>query len=286
MNKYEGSAAGTTLYFGYGSNMDLDQMVARCASARLVGRAVLPQHQLAFGGFSHAWGGPVASVLPARGARVEGLLYQIARVEVARLDLYEGHPFVYERAQRFVIDEGGRRRRVTLYVQPARDFEPGPPSATYLEVLGRAYRQHGFDLDVLAAAARSTPPRARSAPVTATLVFVYGTLLSGEGNHGLLKTARRIGVDATQPRYELRHLGGYPALVRGGTRSVAGELYEVDAPTLFALDKLEGHPDFYRRARIRLASGVIADTYLLRRDQVEGRPIIESNHWRMRAEDK
>lgn len=272
-------------YFAYGSNLDCDQMVARCASAHIVGRAVLPRHALAFGGFSHSWGGAVANVLPARDARVEGLIYRIARAELRTLDRYEGHPFAYEREQRLVVDEHGRRCRVSLYVQPARDFEPGEPPRNYLAVLARAYQRYGFDLDALVAAAQPARRPARPEPASTTLVFTYGTLLSGERNHRLLRTARLVGTASTLPRYELRDLGAFPALVRGGTRAIVGELFEVDAPTLFALDQLEGHPDFYRRARIRLASGTTADAYLLRRDQVQGRPIIESNNWRTRAEE-
>ena len=50
------------LYFAYGSNLDDAQMRDRCADARVVGRATLPNYALVFGGFSHRWGGAVASV--------------------------------------------------------------------------------------------------------------------------------------------------------------------------------------------------------------------------------
>ena len=63
------------LYFAYGSNLDDAQMRERCANARVVGRATLPNYALVFGGFSHRWGGAVASVVRAKGACVEGLLY-------------------------------------------------------------------------------------------------------------------------------------------------------------------------------------------------------------------
>jgi len=66
---------GQVLYFAYGSNLDDEQMRSRCASAQPVARAVLPNYALAFGGFSHRWDGAVASVVRARGARVEGLIY-------------------------------------------------------------------------------------------------------------------------------------------------------------------------------------------------------------------
>lgn len=89
----------------------------------------------------------------------------------------------------------------------------------------------------------------------------------------------------TQPAFSLYHLGGFPGLVPGGSRAVVGEVYEVDEPTLAELDRLEEHPDFYRRTRIVLASGITAETYLLRPEQVAGRPVIASGSWRGRDEN-
>lgn len=113
-------------------------------------------------------------------------------------------------------------------------------------------------------------------------VFVYGTLLEGEPNHRFLAKARLVGEATTKPEFELRDLGGYPALVHGGGQAVAGEVYEVDEPTLVRLDRLEGHPRFYRRSRITLADGATAETYLLLRHQVDGRPTIPAGSWRTR----
>jgi gamma-glutamylcyclotransferase (GGCT)/AIG2-like uncharacterized protein YtfP len=71
---------------------------------------------------------------------------------------------------------------------------------------------------------------------------------------------------------------------------VIGELYEVDDETLAALDRLEGHPSFYRRTAITLAPPRDAEpvwTYLLRPEQVEDRSRIELGSWRARrAEEK
>jgi gamma-glutamylaminecyclotransferase len=96
-----------------------------------------------------------------------------------------------------------------------------------------------------------------------TRVFVYGTLLAGEGNHALLQTARFIGAARTPPGFGLYDLGAFPGLVRGGQAAVVGEVYEVDAPTLAALDDLEDHPTFYQRTIIVLEDGSVAATYLL-----------------------
>ena len=126
----------------------------------------------------------------------------------------------------------------------------------------------------------SAPKRQQRAT---TRVFVYGTLLAGEGNHRLLANATLVGEARTEPAFTLHTLGAFPGLVKGGACSVAGEIYEVDAETLARLDALEGHPRFYRRTRIALDDGAIVETYLLTPEQVEGRPVIRSGNWRERS---
>ena len=140
------------LVFAYGSNLDARQMRSRCASARVEARAVLSNHALAFGGFSQRWGGAVASVLPQRGARVEGVLYRITAPDLRELDRHEGHPFAYQRSAKVVKDERGRRRRAQIYVQPEETFEPWLPQLAYFRVLLNAYGRLGFDVERLAAA--------------------------------------------------------------------------------------------------------------------------------------
>jgi gamma-glutamylcyclotransferase (GGCT)/AIG2-like uncharacterized protein YtfP len=117
-------------------------------------------------------------------------------------------------------------------------------------------------------------------------VFVYGTLLAGEDNHRLLATATLVGEARTKPAFELRDLGHFPGLVKGGTCSITGEVYEVDAPTLARLDALEGHPRFYRRTRIALDDGAKVETYLLAPEQVAGCSVIASGNWRSRRKEK
>jgi gamma-glutamylcyclotransferase (GGCT)/AIG2-like uncharacterized protein YtfP len=122
-------------------------------------------------------------------------------------------------------------------------------------------------------------------------VFVYGTLLAGEPNHRLLARARRVCEASTGEGFALFDLGAFPGMVRAREASVVvGEVYEVDGPTLEALDRLEGHPRFYERTEITLASPAEGEpvwTYLLRPEQVAGRKRIESGSWRAhRAEER
>jgi len=132
-------------YWAYGSNLDDEQMRSRCPSARAELRAVLPHYALAFGGYSASWGGAVASVVRARGAQVEGLLYRLDAADLGRLDRFECHPFAYERVTKIVFDEHGRRRRVATYLQPEDGFEPWAPPLGYFSVIWCSYDRLGFD---------------------------------------------------------------------------------------------------------------------------------------------
>ncbi|WP_141620702.1 gamma-glutamylcyclotransferase [Myxococcus sp. AB036A] len=121
---------------------------------------------------------------------------------------------------------------------------------------------------------------------TSTRVFVYGTLLSGEPNHRLLRGARLIGPARTRPRFTLHDYGPFPALASGGKHAVEGEVYEVDAPMLAALDRLEGHPRFYRRTPITLDEGARVEAYLFPKARLAGCPAIESGSWRQHIQER
>jgi gamma-glutamylcyclotransferase (GGCT)/AIG2-like uncharacterized protein YtfP len=126
-------------------------MRARCATARVDTRAVLRNHALMFGGFSARWGGPVATLMPARGAQVEGLLYVLQPEDLRSLDRHEGHPFAYRRARFAVTDENGRRLCAQVYLQALPNLVPQAPAPDYARVLRGAYKRLGFDASRLAA---------------------------------------------------------------------------------------------------------------------------------------
>jgi gamma-glutamylcyclotransferase (GGCT)/AIG2-like uncharacterized protein YtfP len=114
---------------------------------------------------------------------------------------------------------------------------------------------------------------------TATRVFVYGTLRAGEPNHYLLDHHALVRRARTEPAFELVSLGAFPAMVAGGATAVVGEVYDVDAVTLAALDRLEGHPRFYERRTVRLQDGDEVAAYVLPIEQAHGRPRIPSGDW-------
>jgi gamma-glutamylcyclotransferase (GGCT)/AIG2-like uncharacterized protein YtfP len=90
-------------------------------------------------------------------------------------------------------------------------------------------------------------------------VFVYGTLKRCHSNNRLLAGAQFVG-EAVSTRAEFAMLnGGFPRLTDGVKEGhpVFGEVFTVNRRTLAKLDRLEGHPRWYRRKRrmFRLASG-------------------------------
>jgi gamma-glutamylaminecyclotransferase len=122
-------------------------------------------------------------------------------------------------------------------------------------------------------------------PGASTRVFVYGTLMRGEGNHDLLVRARFLGQGRTPSRFALHDLGAFPGLVAGGEHAVEGEVYIVGPDTLARLDHLEGHPNWYRRAPIALEDGTPDETNQQPRAGVHGRPVIASGSWRARRKE-
>ena len=71
-------------------------------------------------------------------------------------------------------------------------------------------------------------------------VFVYGTLKRGFRNHRFLEKSGFVGEARTAAPYRMLD-GRFPVLRDSGPdrRPVSGEVYEIDAPTLIALDDLE-----------------------------------------------
>src|SRR5688572_14820404 len=111
-------------------------------------------------------------------------------------------------------------------------------------------------------------------------IFVYGTLRKGGSNHYLIEEGggRFVRIARTRPEFELLDLGPYPGMVAGGSTSVLGEVYVVDARLRERLDRLEDHPRWYRRTSITLADGSDVETYLLQSHPSTARSI-ESGDW-------
>lgn len=115
-----------SLYFAYGSNLDADQMRARCPGSRPLFRARLEDHRLEFTYLSPRWRGGAADVVAAAGEHVWGVVYALSDDDWPKLDGFEAG---YARAQRRVLDDGDRPHDVTTYTvvekgrfRPTREY--------------------------------------------------------------------------------------------------------------------------------------------------------------------
>ena len=88
------------------------------------------------------------------------------------------------------------------------------------------------------------------------LVFVYGSLKEGFGNHGFLEGSEFICSTRTKRRsYRMISLDAFPAVLCGGKNAISGELYQVDLMTMLYLDRLESNGELYERKLVELESG-------------------------------
>ena len=161
------------LYFAYGSNLDPEQMRARCPSHHVIGLAALRDHRLAFPLFSPSWGGGVASLHLAHGETVWGMLYELTDSDLKSLDEAQGfrgpgdQHNISDRDTTSVeltrADDGSFPRRVRAAVYLPRPSNPSPPSRRYLDVLVRGATHHRLPEEYVAKLA-ATPVAAEVQP--------------------------------------------------------------------------------------------------------------------------
>ena len=103
-------------------------------------------------------------------------------------------------------------------------------------------------------------------------VFVYGTLKRGHGNHHFLRGQTFLGEDVIKGK--MFSLGAFPCVsMATQEQTIHGEVYEVDDNSLARMDRLEGHPTFYKRELVQTGGGVAAWVYLINSAQSEPRAI-------------
>lgn len=121
-----------------------------------------------------------------------------------------------------------------------------------------------------------------SAPAKPCRLFVYGTLMAGEGEHALLGDAELIGAAVTEPVFQLVDLGVYAALIPDGKVAVHGELYAASLATRREIDVKRQVPILFQRTTLRLADGSEAEAYVMAPDPVRGKRRLAHGDWRKR----
>lgn len=120
--------------------MNLDQMARRCPDAKVIGPVRLDGYKLTFAG-SQSNG--VATIRPAKGSHVDGVLWKISAQDEKNLDYYEGFPRLYGKETITVKDKAGNAREVMVYTMNAPYcFKHAMPSASYLYGIVEGCRQN------------------------------------------------------------------------------------------------------------------------------------------------
>jgi gamma-glutamylcyclotransferase (GGCT)/AIG2-like uncharacterized protein YtfP len=132
------------LYFAYGANMDRAGMAERCPRSTPLGPATLMRHRLAI--MREGW----LTVVRDAGARVHGVLWDLALADVPVLDRFEDvGAGLYVKATQAVVAPNGPRRAL-IYL--GANAGPGQPRAEYLRAVldaARAWELPGEGIEAL-----------------------------------------------------------------------------------------------------------------------------------------
>lgn len=128
-----------TLYWAYGSNLNVRAMHRRCPDAVPVGPLIVDNAALVFRG--------VADVVTCMGALAQGGLWRISAADERALDRYEGVDSGLYSKEYLIARVDGKARRVLYYQMRVGGIMP--PSEGYLDTIRQGYVDFGLDLDAL-----------------------------------------------------------------------------------------------------------------------------------------
>ena len=139
------------LYFGYGSNLNVDDWKDYAKRNNLdpdsikaiPGIFFLPDYELAFDVKSPTRNCGVLDVIPKSGHAVAGKLFEVFD-NYTVLNRKEGHPNFYKSDVVTVLDENGMQHKVTTYFVCQEEKEFVKPSEEYLEIVLKGYDDFGI----------------------------------------------------------------------------------------------------------------------------------------------
>ena len=133
-----------TLYFAYGSNINLEQMEHRCPDAQLVGPVTLQNYELQFRGSGFA------TVAPKESGVVHGLMWKLPPTSEQTLDRYEGYPRHYIKEAVMVQTADGSKIPVMAYIMAEPlCCQPALPSPYYYRAIQQGFEANGLPVESL-----------------------------------------------------------------------------------------------------------------------------------------
>ena len=132
------------LYIAYGSNLNKEQMLYRCPTAKPIAVATLEDHQLVFQGHPY---GAHANVIPAEGQEVPVAIWEITAKDEKALDIYEGVRSGYYTKEYIEIDVNGEMQEALIYIMTPNPY--GIPADHYLQTIAERYRDFNLPIRAL-----------------------------------------------------------------------------------------------------------------------------------------
>jgi hypothetical protein len=160
------------LFFAYGSNMNLNQIGARCSKPFVISTARLADRRLVFCGHSDVWDGGVETVEPMPGHEVWGVLFSLSKLNWERLDLWQDARMdgggMYFHFPVSVLDSTGCERNARVYKKDIQK-EPTNPSREYLDHIVQGATENGLPQEYIEALrARPAQPASYAVPARGT----------------------------------------------------------------------------------------------------------------------
>ena len=139
------------LHFAYGSNMHRAVMRKHAPTAEPIGVARLANYRFVVTADGYA------SVEPARGHVVHGVMWRLTPRDRVTLDAWENVAGGLYRAETMPVQEAHRRRPALIYI--ARRRPPGQPKPGYMEIVVKAAREWKMPPAYIAALQEWLPSR-------------------------------------------------------------------------------------------------------------------------------
>lgn len=137
MERFINNMDDSVYYVAYGSNLNKEQMMARCPSAECIGPAILENYKLKFNLY--------LTVEPQENNNVPVGIWKITKEDERKLDRYEGFPTMY-RKEYVNVQVNGIKRKCLIYIM---NYIPNrmncKPTFEYLERCQKGYMDFGFD---------------------------------------------------------------------------------------------------------------------------------------------
>ncbi len=143
-----------TRYFAYGSNLVIERMEERGAGFTAASPAVLRDHRLVFDkrGFD---GSARANVVPSKGSRVHGVLYELADGALEVLRGFEsGYDLVEVQVELLGDDAPGHRTAWVFVARPDRRTTK-PPTRSYVGLIIQGLEEHRLPAEARAEVERA-----------------------------------------------------------------------------------------------------------------------------------